>query len=176
MVTLALSIPSVTSQDLVTTDWESAGSFEPIKLAIFPNAFLMPPALATAVKRFISTGNRTVVWVYAPGVVGGGGGMNASAVTDAVGEGRCSVRRGVGSHMLTSEFVTSSVAPSPPGCPNFAVINGSHYAPTFEGNAGPVTGPGSMIDPWFYLDESTSRRDADAAVTQHLGADRCRHI
>lgn len=49
-------------------------SFDPsiLKLAVLPNAFMIAPELRAAIQTKLQHGGRTVAWVYAPGIFGGG--------------------------------------------------------------------------------------------------------
>jgi hypothetical protein len=154
-------------QDLVTSTWETTGVFDAVKLAIFPNAFLLPASTVAAVHRFVSSGNRTAVWYYAPGVVSSiDGAINTSGVSDVIG---CPLVRGQGNRSMTSVFVPPPPPSSrPDGLPAFDSIAGLHYGPTFSGNPGP-----GVLDPWFYLDEGRSNGHDGGKSSSGGGGPQC---
>jgi hypothetical protein len=149
----------------------SVAVFANIKVAVFPNAFVLDDELRLAIERFAAAQTRTLVFYYAPGILNPDDGLiNATRVSEVVG---CQLSRGRGNHSLTSTFVDAvaagiasgeaavagaaeravgKMAPAEGGqdvasatstttMPDFSLLAGMRFAPTFEGAAGPASGP-----------------------------------
>jgi hypothetical protein len=147
----------------------SAAIFANIKVAVFPNAFVLDDQLRLAIQTFAAAQARTLVFYYAPGILNPHDGLiNVTRVGEVVG---CPLSRGRGNHSLTSTFVDAAaasiaggevavagaakravvkMAPAEEGkavtsatattMPDFSSLAGMRFAPTFEGAAGPPSG------------------------------------
>jgi len=155
-------------RDLLRPD--AATAFGNVKLALLPNAFAMD-AVMTAAVATLAQGNRTLVSYYAPAAVdvsalasAGSAGLEGAAARVSAMTG-CPMVRGKGSHSLQSEFVqkTGQNTDVNGGCAGLlGALKGSRYGPTASLNPAPAgTGPSSVLDPFFTLDE-TANAAADA--------------
>ena len=153
---------------------KSTSIFAGIKLAIFPNAFLLDDELRSALAAFASAAKRTLTYYYAPGIVNPSDGtLDPNGVSAVVG---CPLARGAGLHTLGSAFggtrssrnatQASSVhdAPMlpPSGAPDFTTLAGMPFGPTFGGQPAPSSGPDSAVSPWLHGVESAIGRRGGA--------------
>ena len=134
-----------------------------IKLAVFPNAFILTDELKAAIAKLRSS-NRTLLFYYAPSALSVSTGLmsaTGSEVADFIG---CPIVRGTGSHSFVGEFVASSLSSSSGGCPDFASLAGQRYQPTLSGNPGPSSGPSSVLDPYYTMDEKSDDSSASGCM------------
>lgn len=111
------------------------------RLCVFLNAIAVPPATRLLVREKLQREQKSLVWVYAPGLLNSGR-ANLSAAVELTG---LPLRRGKGNASLVSVFVSSSS------------VRGTFDMPRLLANisyGGAISGP---VDPWIYADEPANQ-------------------
>jgi len=104
-----------------------------IRLAVFPNAFRVTSALANAIHTKLEGAGRTLVYLYAPGLLNDSEVATTAAMTSLTG---IQLVRGTGPASLTTEFADAGPIPA------IRAQAGSRYGVTYG------------VDPWFYSDDA----------------------
>ena len=160
-----------------------ATTFASIKLALFPNAFVLDDELRSAIAAFANDSTKVLLFYYAPGIIDAStGSINVDGVRQLIG---CPLLRGAGNHSMQTVFVPvveeqhrhhqgkdkGKYHGSDGGTgdndnnrmPNFTTVVGQVYSNTVDSVAGPSAGPSGVLDPWLHLDEG----DAATPNTNH---------